>query len=271
MDAQSGTDRRRKNQPMPQHSDDPLRRIDALQQRFSALCGAFQRVNASLDLGTVLQEIVETARTLTGSRYGLITTVDDSVNRGTSSPPASRRKSASSCWTGRKGPALRAPPGPAGAMRLRDFPAYLRSLGIPTDPFLNRTLQGTPLRHRQAHLGTFFLAEKEGGLDFTDEDEEVLLLFASQAATPIVNARTYRNEQRARADLEALIDTSPVGVVVFNARRPAGIDQSRSEADCRATPPAGSAGRAAASGGDVPAGGRSRGGSRRNVSAGATQ
>ena len=204
---------------MPRHSDDLVQQIDALRQRFSALCGAFQRVNASLDLGTVLQEIVETARTLTGSRYALITTVDDSgrprdlVTAGFT--PEERQQLLD--WP--EGPRLfehlRDLP---GAMRLRDFPAYLRSLGIPTDPFLNKTLQGTPLRHRDAHLGTFFLADKEGGLDFTDDDEEVLLLFASQAATAIVNARTYRNEQRARADLEALIDTSPVGVVVFNAR-----------------------------------------------------
>ncbi len=38
------------------------------------------------------------------------------------------------------------------------------------------------------------------------------MLFASQAATAIANARTYRAEQRARAGLEALIETSPVGV-----------------------------------------------------------
>ena len=67
-------------------------------------------------------------------------------------------------------------------------------------------------------MGTFFLANKEGGREFTSGDEEVLVLFASQAATAIVNARTYRDEQRARADLEALVDTSPVGVVVFDAR-----------------------------------------------------
>ena len=63
-----------------------------------------------------------------------------------------------------------------------------------------------------------FLAEKESAPEFTDEDEEVLMLFASQAAAAIANARTHRDEQRARADLEALIDTSPVGVVVFDAR-----------------------------------------------------
>ena len=49
---------------------------------------------------------------------------------------------------------------------------------------------------------------------------EVLLnlaLFASQAGAAIANARRHRAEQRARADLEALVDTSPVGVVVFDA------------------------------------------------------
>ena len=72
------------------------------------------------------------------------------------------------------------------------------------------------MRHRGVHVGNFYLVEKEGGEAFTDEDEEILVLFASQAATAIANARTYRAEQRARADLEALIETSPVGVVVFD-------------------------------------------------------
>ena len=43
------------------------------------------------------------------------------------------------------------------------------------------------------------------------------MLFATQAAAAIANARKHRDEQRARADLEALVDTSPVGVVVFDA------------------------------------------------------
>ena len=44
------------------------------------------------------------------------------------------------------------------------------------------------------------------------------MLFASQAATAIANARTHRDELRAPADLDALVDTSPVGVVVFDAK-----------------------------------------------------
>ena len=73
------------------------------------------------------------------------------------------------------------------------------------------------MRHRGVQVGNFFLADKAGGQEFTDEDEGVLVLLASQAATAIANARTYRREQRARADLEALVETSPVGVVVFDA------------------------------------------------------
>ena len=74
------------------------------------------------------------------------------------------------------------------------------------------------MRHRGVQVGNFFLGEKQNGPEFTAEDEEVLVLFASQAATAVANARTHRAEQRARADLEALVETSPVAVAVFDAR-----------------------------------------------------
>ncbi|MCE2457059.1 MAG: PAS domain-containing protein [Dehalococcoidia bacterium] len=43
-------------------------------------------------------------------------------------------------------------------------------------------------------------------------------MFASQSALVIENARLYRDEQRARSDLEALVDTVPVGVLVFESQ-----------------------------------------------------
>ena len=92
----------------------------------------------------------------------------------------------------------------------------MRALGFPTDRLPSKTFQGMPMRHRGVHVGNFYLVEKAGGAAFTDEDEQILVLFAAQAATAIANARTYRAERRARADLEALIETSPVGVVVFD-------------------------------------------------------
>ncbi len=66
-------------------------------------------------------------------------------------------------------------------------------------------------------MGNIHVAKREPGLEFSSEDEETLVMFASQAVLVIANARRHRDEQRARADLEALIDTSPVGVAVFDA------------------------------------------------------
>ena len=74
------------------------------------------------------------------------------------------------------------------------------------------------MRHRGVHAGNSCLVEKAGGEEFTGEDEEVLRPFASQAPRAIANARTCRDERRARAGLEALVETSPVGVAVFDAR-----------------------------------------------------
>ena len=57
--------------------------------------------------------------------------------------------------------------------------------------------------------------------------EDTLVMFASQAALVIANARRYRDEQRARTDLEALISTCPVGVVVFDAKSGAPVSYNR--------------------------------------------
>ena len=201
---------------------------EALRQRISQLSSAILRINASLEVGTVLQEAVDSARVLTGARYGIITTIGES---------GEIQDFVSSGLTGEEHRQLEQwPDGPRlfenlrdlpGVVRLADLPAYVRSLGYSEDLIWSKTFQGTPMRHRDEHVGNFFLAEKEGGQAFTDEDEEVLVLFASQAATAIANARTHRDEQRARADLEALVETSPVGVAVLDARtgRPVSLNR----------------------------------------------
>ena len=106
-----------------------------------------------------------------------------------------------------------------GPLRVPDFADYVRALGYDPGTLYSTSVQATPMLHRGHRLGTFCLGQKEGGEAFTDEDEQLLVLFASQAATAIANARTHHAERRARAGLEALIDASPVGVVVFDAQR----------------------------------------------------
>ena len=64
-------------------------------------------------------------------------------------------------------------------LRLDDFPAHLRSLGLSAELGLCRTFRGTPMRHLGVHMGNFFIGDKEGGGGLTGEDEEMLVLFAS--------------------------------------------------------------------------------------------
>ena len=188
-------------------------------ERASALSAALLRIGVSLDLETVLHEVVDSARALTGARYGGIATIDESggpqdfVSSGFTEEEHRR--------------ILDWPEGMKlfehfrdlrGPLRIADASVYFRALGFADEivaPF--NTIQGTPLHHRGVHVGNFYLAGKEGGAPFDGADEEVLLLFAAQAAAAIAHARAYRDERRARADLEALIETSPVGVVVFDA------------------------------------------------------
>ena len=213
---------------MNEHPDELRRQIGTLEERVSRLSAAILRVSASLDLDTVLQEVVDSARALTGARYGTIVTVDeaghpaDFVTSGFT--PDEHQQLAN--W----------PDGPRlfehlrnveTPLRIGDLHGYVRTLGFSSDLMRSKTLQGTPMLHRGVHVGHFFLAEKEGGDEFTSADEEVLMLFAAQAAIAIANARTHRAEQRARADLETLIETSPVGVVVFDGAsgRPVSINR----------------------------------------------
>ena len=199
---------------------DELRRENAaLRERISTLSAAILRISASLDLDTVLREVVDSARALTGARYGMIATVDE---RGSilefiapGLTPEERRHLGQWPHGYPFFEHLRDLP---GVLRLADLPAYARSLGYSEELTLSKTLQAMPMRHCGVHVGNFFLGEKAGGQAFTGEDEEVLVLFASQAATAIAHARAHRDEQRARADLEALVDTSPIGVVVFDAK-----------------------------------------------------
>ena len=56
---------------------DQRRENVALRERISTLTAAILRISATLDLDTVLAEVVASARGLTGARYGVIVTVDE--------------------------------------------------------------------------------------------------------------------------------------------------------------------------------------------------
>ena len=197
--------------------------IEALRNRLTKLSAASLRINESLDLDTVLQEILDSARLLTDARYGVIATFNDADRMEDCLTSCLTAEESQQLWEIPKGVKIfESLSNIPGTLRVPDLTRYLRSqslaaLRLPTDITICAYL-GTPIRHRGENVGHIYLAKSEPGQEFTREDEETLVMFASQAAVVIANARRHRDEQRARADLETLIDISPVGVAVFDAR-----------------------------------------------------
>ena len=200
--------------------DEVERENEALRERLSGLNEASMRINRSLDLQTVLEEVLESARKLTGARCGAIATLDESGRLEdllASGLSRQEQKSMRSCPEGAEVfeylSGLRRP------LRERDLKGHLRAQGFEafSPPPGATSFLGTPLHHQGVRMGSFFLAGKDGAQEFGVEDEEVLVTFASQTALVIANARRHREERRARADLETLVNTAPVGVLLIDA------------------------------------------------------
>ena len=174
------------------------------------------RIGESSGLDTVLTEALVEARAMTGARYGAVATPERGrqtyrfVTSGVAEGERSRLAARSDGL--RLMEHLREVDGP---LRLADVSAYAGSLGLATDPALPETFLGMPLRYGGVDAGYLLLADKEGG--FTEEDEALLLRVASRAAAAIADAPGEGVDERVRATLEAVIQTAPVGVVVFDA------------------------------------------------------
>ena len=192
---------------------------EALRSRLSRLSEASLRITETLDLDTILQGVIDGARSLTGARYGALLILDDAgrmqdlVTSGMT-PEERRRLGALPKGLGLLGYLSEI----EGPLRLAEIASHPSSVGFPEGHPPMKTFLGAPVRHRGERLGNIYLTEKDGGQEFTPEDEETLVMFASQAALTVSNARRYRDEQQARADLEALVNTSPVGILIFDAK-----------------------------------------------------
>ena len=210
--------------------DERDREIAALRDKLSKLSEASLRINESLDVEAALQGVMDGARSVTRAPYSLITTLDasgqveDYLILGMNFGDAER------LWQAPEGPrffeylnAL------SGSLRGGELENFTRSIGLLEfrSPVTFTAFMGAPIVHRGVRVGNIYVGSDEPGREFTQEDEETLVLFASQAAQVIANARRHRDERRARADLETLIDTSPVGVAVFDMRTGAPVSFNR--------------------------------------------
>ncbi len=203
--------------------DQPYREIEMLRERLSRLSAASLRINESLDFDTVLQGVLDSARSLTAARYGVMTLLDDAGGVQDFLSSGMTGEEAGQLWlTADRWRLFESLTGISEPVRVPDLVEHVRALGfteftipLPVEVF---RFMASPMFHRGARVGHVFVGDREDGEEFTREDEEILVMFAAQAALVIANARTHREERKARADLETLVNTSPVGVVVFDAR-----------------------------------------------------
>ena len=179
-----------------------------METRWRALVDAGIAVTSELSLDSVLQKIVEAAAQLTSAQYAalgvidrsgralerfLTTGIDDELHERIGDLPHGR---------GILGVLIR----DAHTLRMHDLTADPRSVGFPPHHPLMQSFLGVPIVLRGVAYGNLYLTEKEGGGDFTSEDEELVSLLAAQAAVAIENARLYETAMRWLAQLESLTE-----------------------------------------------------------------
>jgi signal transduction histidine kinase len=183
--------------------------VDALsisEGRLRALFAAGLAVTSELSLEALLDRVVETAAELTGARYAALGVIDASGSQLeqflTHGIDAETRAVIGSLPRGRG--ILGVLIHEAKPLRLHDLAEDPRSVGFPPGHPAMRSFLGVAVLLRGVAYGNLYLTEKEGGGDFTDEDEELVTLLAGQAAVAIENARLYEASARWSRQLQSL-------------------------------------------------------------------
>jgi two-component system, NarL family, sensor histidine kinase DevS len=183
--------------------------MDALsvtEGRLRALFAAGLAVTSELSLDALLHRLADAAAELTGARYAALGVIDASgveleqfITHGIDDD---LRAEIGDLPRGRGilGVLIRE----AKPLRLHDLTEDPRSVGFPPGHPPMRSFLGVPILLRGVAYGNLYLAEKQGGEDFTDEDEELVTLLAGQAAVAIENARLYEASTRWSRQLQSL-------------------------------------------------------------------
>src|SRR5436309_780539 len=176
--------------------------------RLRVLVDAGIALSSELSLDALLQRLVDTAAELTGARYAALGVIDrtgQALERFlTTGIDAETHAAIGDLPRGRGilGVLIR----DATPLRLHDIADDPRSVGFPPNHPPMRSFLGVPVMLRGVAYGNLYLTEKEGGEDFTDEDQELVTMLAAQAAVAIENARLYESATQWSRQLESLIE-----------------------------------------------------------------
>lgn len=177
--------------------------IELRANQLESLNAASLALTSELEISSVLQKVVDLSRQLVKSRYGALGVLseDDKYFEQfvSSGIPSSQLDF------------LKQPPGTQGlfhglvqdgnALRLSNISNHEQSEGFPAHHPEMTTLLGVPIMSKGRVIGDLYLADKISSedqsisVDFDDNDQQILEMFATQAAIAIENAKLYRQSQ----------------------------------------------------------------------------
>jgi len=171
-------------------------------EQLAALHNAALALTTELDLGNVLQKVVDLSRELTQARYGALGVLDERgeyieqfITAGIS-PEQRAQMGAPPRGHGLLGALIKE----GKPMRLPAIARDARSVGFPPNHPPMHALLGAPIISKGRVIGDLYLTDKIGAdgapTIFSAADQEILEMFATQAAIAIENAQLYRQTQQ---------------------------------------------------------------------------
>lgn len=209
----------------------------AAEERVRALLDAVTVIGGDLDLHATLQRVTAAAAHLVGARYGALGVLDsrgDGLSDFITWGVDEDQRAAIGALPRGHGilGLLISDPRP---LRLHDLKEHEQSYGFPANHPPMDTFLGVPVRGRAGIFGNLYLTEKEGGGDFTEDDERAVVALANAAGIAIENARLFEQTHRRERWLEATADIQQtllherdravvLGLVATHGREVAGAD-----------------------------------------------
>jgi signal transduction histidine kinase len=184
----------------------PVAQPRGLEDRFRRLVAASEAIYSQHTLPAVLQEVVDAARAVVGARYAAL---------GVMAPDD---LSLESFVTSGMDPALRERIGelPHGhgllglvirerkPIRTADIADHPQRYGFPQHHPSMHTFLGVPIMTGGKVFGNLYLTEKANGGEFDEEDEDIAVLLASQAAVAVENARLSEGSAHLLAQVRSM-------------------------------------------------------------------
>lgn len=165
-----------------------------LTARVPQLLEAMRSVGTGLEVHSTLDRICETAAELAHAAYAAIGVADeggkglsDFLTHGVSTEVEAAIGHRPDGHRGLLGALLHDP----APVKLADLTADPRFAGFPPGHPPMRTFLGVPIRVQGEIFGNLYLAEKDGGGEFTDYDLHMVRVLATEAGIAIGNARLY--------------------------------------------------------------------------------